>query len=203
MTTNDPITAALQELANQDERLIQLDARETSHFTTISERIAELADLITGLGRTLEDDGTVLARFEALDRQVADLATQLAHDLGGYHPDPPPAWWKLPAAERHEPIARLHAWVEQVYRPGYGHLAATIAPCWPSHDLCLYGLDILSGLWSVLYLQPERTARLLSAQAEYQARILPALAAQLVSETSSCGHPRGRIPTPGQPWSAS
>ena len=188
MTSNDPITAALQELASQHERLTQLDARETSHFTTISERLTELTDLITGLGHKLEDDGTVLARFEALDRQVADLAAQLAPDPGGYHPDPAPAWWKLPAAERHEPIARLRAWVEQVYRPGYGHLAATIAPCWPSHDLCLYGLDILSDLWSVLYLQPDRTPRMLSAQAEYQARILPALAAQLVTETSSCAH---------------
>ena len=201
MTSNDPITAALQELASQHERLTQLDARETSHFTTISERLTELTDLITGLGHKLEDDGTVLARFEALDRQVADLAAQLAPDPGGYHPDPAPAWWKLPAAERHEPIARLRAWVEQVYRPGYGHLAATIAPCWPSHDLCLYGLDILSGLWSVLYLQPERTARLLSAQAEYQARILPALAAQLMTETSTCGHFRHRIPD--QPRSSS
>ena len=201
MTTNDPITAALQELAAQHEQLTQLDARETSHFTTLSERLTELTDLITGIGHTLEDDAAVLARFEALDRQVTDLAAQLAPDPGGYHPDPAPAWWKLPAAERHEPIARLHAWVEQVYRPGYGHLAATIGPCWPSHDLCLYGLDILSGLWSVLYLQPERTAKLLSAQAEYQARILPALAAQLVTETSTCGHPRYRIPAPGQPWS--
>ena len=188
MTSNDPITAALQELASQHERLTQLDARETSHFTTISERLTELTDLITGLGHKLEDDGTVLARFEALDRQVADLAAQLAPDPGGYHPDPAPAWWKLPAAERHEPIARLRAWVEQVYRPGYGHIAATLAPCWSSHDLCLYGLDILSDLWSVLYLQPERTPRTLSVQAEYQARILPALAAQLTAETTRCGH---------------
>jgi hypothetical protein len=203
MTTNDPITAALQELAAQHERITQLDDRETDRFTALSERLAELTDLITGIGHTLEDDGTVLARFEALDRQVADLAARLAPDLGGYHPDPAPAWWKLPAAERREPIARLRDWVEQVYRPGYGHLAVTIGPCWPSHDLCLYGLDILSGLWSVLYLQPERTARLLSAQAEYQARILPALAAQLVTETSTCVHPRGRVPAPGQPWSAS
>jgi len=201
MNSNDPITAALQELAAQHEQLTQLDARETGHFTALSSRLTELTDLITGLGHTLVDDGTVLARFEALDRQVADLATQLAPDLGGYHPDPAPAWWKLPAAERHEPIARLHAWVEQVYRPGYGHLAATIAPYWPSHDLCLYGLDILSGLWSVLYLQPERTPKLLSAQAEYQARILPALAAQLMTETSTCGHLHHRIPD--QPRSAS
>jgi hypothetical protein len=201
MSNDDPITAALQELAAQHEQLTQLDARETSHFTTLTERLTELTDLITGLGHTLEDDATTLARFEALDRQVTDLAAKLASGLDGYHPDPAPAWWKLPATERREPIARLHAWVEQVYRPGYGHLAATIAPCWPSHDLCLYGLDILSGLWSVLYLQPARTARLLSAQAEYQARILPALTAQLVTETSTCGHPRG--PVPVQPWSAS
>jgi hypothetical protein len=203
MTSNDPITAALQELAAHHEQLTRLDARETSHFTTLTQRLTELTDLITGLGRTLEDDAAVLARFEALDRQVTDLAAQLGPGLGGYHPDPAPPWWKLPAADRHEPIARLRAWVEQVYRPGYGHLAATIAPCWPSHDLCLYGLDILSGLWSVLYLQPERTPRLLSAQAEYQARILPALAAQLTAETSTCSHPRGRVPGPGQPWSAS
>jgi len=203
MTSNDPITAALQELAAHHEQLTQLDARETSHFATLTERLTELTDLITGLGRTLEDDATVLDRFEALDRQVTDLAAQLAPGIGGYHPDPAPAWWKLPAAERHEPITRLRAWVEQVYRPGYGHLAATIGPCWPSHDLCLYGLDILSGLWSVLYLQPERTARLLSAQAEYQARILTALAAQLMTETSTCGHPRGCGPAPGQPRSTS
>ena len=40
-----------------------------------------------------------------------------------------------------------------------------MGPCWPSHDLCLYGLDIMSGLWSVLYLQPRRTPGMLSAQA--------------------------------------
>ena len=45
----------------------------------------------------------------------------------------------------------------------------------------------------MLYLQPERTPRILSAQAEYQARILPALAAQLVTETSRCGHPRPHL----------
>jgi hypothetical protein len=201
MTSNDPITAALQELAAQHEQLTQLDARETSHFTTLTERLTELTDLITGIGHTLEDDTATLARFEALDRQVTDLAAQLTPDLGGYHPDPAPAWWRLPAAERQEPVTRLHAWVEQVYRPGYGHLAAAIAPCWPNHDLCLYGLDILSQLWSALYLQPERTTGLLSAQAEYQARLLPALAEQLRAETNRCGHPRTPAPIPGHPRS--
>jgi hypothetical protein len=58
-------------------------------------------------------------------------------------------------------------------------------------------------LWSALYLQPRRSTGLLSAQAEYQVRILPALAAQLMTETSSCGHARHRLHGPGQPWSAS
>ena len=77
-------------------------------------------------------------------------------DPGGYQPDPAPAWWQLSPDDRQEPVARLRAWVDQVYRPGYGHLAAALGPCWPAHDLCLYALDIASGLWSVLYLQPGR-----------------------------------------------
>ena len=85
-------------------------------------------------------------------------------------------------------LAELRDWAERVYRPGYGHLAATLGPCWAEHDLCLYGLDIASQLWCALYLQPERSTGLLSAQAEYQARILPAIAAQLAAETTRCGH---------------
>jgi hypothetical protein len=145
-------------------------------------------------------------RLEALDRHLADLAAHLTDDgddPGRYHPGPAPAWWKLAAADRADPIARLRGWVEQVYRPGYGHLAATLAPCWQAHDLCLYGLDILAELWSVLYLQPGRSPGLLSAQAEYQARILPALAAQLITETTSCGHPRHHLHGHGPARSAS
>jgi hypothetical protein len=87
--------------------------------------------------------------------------------------------------------------VEQVYRPGYGQLAAALGPCWESHDLCLYALDLLADLWSVLYLTGKRTPALLSAQAEYQARILPTLAEQLQAETSRCGHAQGRSHTNG------
>ena len=160
MTSNDPITAILDQLAAHHEQI-------TQH------------------GRTLEEHAAALT----------ELAGTIPGGTGpdGYHPEPPPHWWELPADGRAEPIARLRAWVEQVYRPGYGHLAATLAPCWEAHDLCLYGLDIAAGQWSVLYLQPLRTPGLLSAQAEYQARILPALAAQLHAETTRCGHPR----TPG------
>jgi hypothetical protein len=165
--TDDPITAMLQQLAGHHDQL------------------AQLTELITGIGDTLREHEAALAKLAE--------ATAADADPGRYRPSPPAPWWKLAAAERQEPITRLRAWVEQVYRPGYGHLAAALAPCWSSHDLCLYGLDVLSGLWSVLYLQPDRTPRVLSAQAEYQARILPALAAQLMTETTRCGHTVPRL----------
>ena len=129
-----------------------------------------------------------------LDRTVQELQRTMAlpadQDADEHLANPVPKWWKLPAEQRREPLSRLRAWVEQVYRPGYGHLAATLGPCWEAHDLCLYGLDILAELWSVLYLQDRRSAGLLSAQAEYQARVLPALSAQFMTETTGCGHAR-------------
>ena len=199
----DPITAVLDQLAAHREQIGRLDEREADHFATISARLTQMAGLLTAVSGTVKDHAAALARLEDLDRQVADLAAQLsgtgsAEDLGGYRPGPAPKWWKLTGQARQEPVARLRAWVEQVYRPGYGQLAATLGPCWEAHDLCLYGLDILAELWSVLYLHDTRTPALLSAQAEYQTRILPALAEQLMTETSRCGHAQARQPLNGQ-----
>ena len=110
--TPDPITAALQQLADHHEQLTQLDARETGHFTALTERLTELTDLITGIGHTLHDDAAALARLEALDRQVTDLAAQLAAD-GPTQPLPPePAAAVVEARGRrtpgtHRPAARL------------------------------------------------------------------------------------------------
>ena len=185
----DPLAAVLDQLAACREHLSQLDDRETGHFAAVSER---LADLITAMSRTLQEDTTAMARLEALDRQVTDLAARLtvsaADGKDRYQPRPAPSWWQLGPADRRHPLAELRAWVEQIYRPGYGHLAARLGPCWEAHDLCLYGLDILSQLWMALYLPDARSPAVLSAQAEYQARILPALAAQLTAETTGCAH---------------
>src|SRR5207302_1702662 len=81
-------------------------------------------------------------------------------------------------------------WVQEIYRPLYGHLAARLADCWEAHPLCLVQLDWASELWSVLYLQPSRNARDLAAQAEFGTRILPAVSEQLRAETSQCQHRR-------------
>ena len=163
--TDDQITAALDQLAAQREQITRLDTREATHYATLTGLLAGLTAR-TGPGPT---------RIPAVTSPTRPRAGGSSARMTGS-----------------EPVARLRAWVEQVYRPGYGHLAAALGPCWPAHDLCLYALDIASGLWSVLYLQPGRDHALLSAQAEYQARILPALAAQLATETTRCGHTRPR-----------
>jgi hypothetical protein len=82
----------------------------------------------------------------------------------------------------------LRAWVEQVYRPSYGHLADALGSCWDQHPLCLFGLDWLMELWSALYLTPERDTAGLASQAEWQIRLLPALAEQMNLETRRCQH---------------
>jgi hypothetical protein len=199
--TPDPLTAALDQLAACREHLSSLDTREAAHFAELRAQTAQLAGMITTISRALAEDTAALARLDALDHQVAELAAKLTgrgehgeNNDDGYQPRPATSWWTLPAGERRAPVAELRDWVEHVYGPGYGHLAA-LGTCWPEHDLCLYVLDIASQLWCALYLQPQRSTGLLSAQAEYQVRILPALAAQLAAETSSCSH----APPPATP----
>ena len=149
-------------------------------LTAALDQLAAHHEQLARLGRTVHELQETLARL--IDSPPAD------RDAAEYLANPVPKWWKLSAEQRLESLSRLRAWVEQVYRPGYGHLAAALGPCWETHDLCLYGLDVLSELWSVLYLQDQPSAGLLSAQAEFQARILPALSGQFMTETTGCGH---------------
>ena len=131
MTGTDPITAIVDQLAAHAEQLTRLDTRHADHHAAVSARLAELTGQTAALGHVVEEHAAALARLTA--------PSQTGPDGDGYCPEPAPAWWKLAADDRQEPIARLRAWVEQVYRPGYGHLAAGLGPCWPAHDLCLYG----------------------------------------------------------------
>jgi hypothetical protein len=216
----DVITAALLQITQQAERLAVLDEREASHYREIAARLADLAQLVADTSERIEDmrataerQAAILSSLDGLDKEVATLAariTGLAHamaseedsrpDTGGYQPTPTPRWWKLQGEARDEALTRLRAWVEQIYRPSYGHLAAALGSCWDQHPLCLYGLDWLMELWSALYLAGERDAPLLASQAEWQTRLLPALAEQMYLETTRCQHnQRGRTNTPPRP----
>jgi hypothetical protein len=157
--TPDPLADALDQLAAARDELRTQTAR--------------LAGLPAMVSRALAEDAATLERLADLDRKVDALTRQPGRDAA-------------------HPTAGLEDWVERVYRPGYGHLAV-LGPCWQEHQLCLYGLDILRDLWTALYDNPDPDAdpgpELVSARAEYQARILPAIAAQLAAETTHCGHP--------------
>ncbi len=198
--TGDATAAMLLQLSEHAEQLSALDEREAGHFRVVQQRLSELADLITALGGTLEEQSVVLARLEGLAPPAQGLAASADGDspsdeadhAPAYEPLPAPRWWKLAGDAREEALDKLRGWVEQVYRPGYGQLAATLGACWEQHPLCLYGLDVLSELWSVLYLQAQRSPAVVSAQAEFQARIVPAIAEQLMAETTRCGHAQAR-----------
>ncbi|MGH3217296.1 MAG: hypothetical protein ACRDPY_00965 [Streptosporangiaceae bacterium] len=197
----DALGAALIQLAGHGERIGHLDARETAHYQELAPRLRQLTDevasvntAITRTNETLRRHSMIVNGLDGLDRQVEELTQHLAQQSGGddaqpgYQPVPPPRWWKPSGRERDAATERLHAWIEHVYRPGYGQIAATLPPCWEHHALCLYTLDWLSELWSYLYLTPERTGTTLAAQAEWQTRLLPAAAEQMASDATRCAH---------------
>ena len=132
---------------------------------------------------------TLAEQRDLIDGLRADV-DELQAETHGYGPVAAPRFWLIEGDERAAAIARLAAWVEQVFRPCYGHLASSLAPCWPQHPLALMTLDWLSELWSVLYLTDRRSASVLSGQAEWTSRLLPAAAETLRHETTSCQHGR-------------
>lgn len=176
--------------------LLQI-AQHADHLATIDTRLEAVTTI---LGR----HASVVNALDGLDGQVASVASQLA-DLTarsasqGFPLDPAPRWWNLADADRQTAVGKLRAWVEQIYRPGYGHLAATLPTCWEPHPLCLYTLDRLSDLWSVLYLDPQRTGGTLGAQAEWHTRLLPAAASQMAHEATGCRHAPGGPHPPQSP----
>jgi hypothetical protein len=165
-------------------------------LTETAEKLASLERLVDQLGTDIRKQAEQAARLQAFEDALAVLAAKVSEvlpDAQGsprvYAPRPAPRWWNLSRQAREAEISRLRGFVEQVYRPGFGHLAARLRPCWESHDLCLYCLDIAAELHAVLYLQGRRTVSVLNGQAEYATRVLPALADLMSVETrSGCQH---------------
>lgn len=186
MTADDSgLTAALITLTQHAERLGQLETGVAANLQQCEMATEGLAGAITDLRTLVEQQGQLI---EALNQLVTTLVPPDDDAGPGYKPRPPVHWWKIKGDERTKAVNHLAAWVEQVYRPHYGHLASGLGACWQDHPLCLVGLDVASELHSVLYFQPKRTASLLSAQAEFTTRILPAFGEQFRAETSTCTH---------------
>jgi hypothetical protein len=165
-------------------------------LTETADKLAGLERLVSELGADIRQQAQRTARLQALEEAFAVLAARVSEVLPDeqgtprvYAPRPAPRWWNLSGGAREAEIGRLRGFVEHVYRPGFGHLAARLRPCWESHDLCLYCLDIAAELHAVLYLQSRRTVPLLNGQAEYATRVLPALADLMSTETrTGCQH---------------
>lgn len=194
MTEPQGVAHVLIELARQTERLVAVDTREAEHFRQIAERLEQFGDALTAIEHAVDGLRAVVDDLADLRNAVASQASKLAEIVPGengeakiYRPGPAPRWWKLDGQERDDAVNKLRGWVEQIYRPMYGHLA-TLGPCWEQHSLCLFTLDWLSELWSALYLQTRRSTAALASQAEFQTRLLPAAATQLGIETARCEH---------------
>jgi len=211
---DDVMTAALIQIAGHAERIADLDGREASHHADIGQLIASLGGRADALSTRFDAVTTILGRhatvinaIDGIDSQVTAITRQLTEltspdeDDEAYQPAPAPRWWHPRDPERATATDRLQAWIEHVYRPGYGHLAAKLPPCWEHHPLCLYTLDWLSELWSVIYTGQQRTPGTLAAQAEWQTRLLPAAAAQMAREAAGCRHVNGQPPRPTRPAS--
>ena len=209
----DVLAAVLIQLSGHAERIGALDARDADHDQQLTAALHDLSAQVTALSSRVTEVSTALAHqsaitssLEGLGTQVAAIATQVEAltgnrdegNSGGYHPALPPRWWGLAGPERETAVDHLRAWVEQIYRPGYGKLAALLPACWEHHPACLYILDWLSELWSVLYLAAERDSRVLAAQAEWHTRLLPAAADLMATEGRAC-QPTYRRGQPGAP----
>jgi hypothetical protein len=171
-------------------------AQVVLQLTETADKLAGLERLVNQLGAGIRQQAEQTPRLQAVEEAITTLTARIAEVLPneqGSHrahaPRPAPRWWNLSGEAREAEIGRLRGFVEHVYRPGFGHLAARLRPCWESHDLCLYCLDIAAELHAVLYLQSRRTVPLLNGQAEYATRVLPALADLMSTETrTGCQH---------------
>jgi hypothetical protein len=200
----EALTAALIQISGHAERIAALDDRYQRLAEELGVVAAQAAVAADSAGR---GDMDVIGSLDSLERQVAGLAARLAAlagedddagQAGGYQPVPAPRWWRTAGTEREESLGRLRAWVGQIYVPSYGQLAALLPACWEQHPVCLYALDWLSELWSVLYLTAERTPQVLAAQAEWQTRLLPLAADQMAADAEGCQHGAAarRMPPP-------
>jgi hypothetical protein len=173
----------------------------------ILQQLAELRDQVSLLEAAHQRDAERIDKLTAADAKAGKPAKDAkagkpAKDDEGYKPIRAPQWWQQRSGERGNAVERLRSWVETVYRPGYGHLAAKLGPCWPQHDLCLYLLDWLSEMHAFLYQDGDRGWGMLTGQAEWHTRFLLSAVAQMEEETHSCDHLELQDlgPVGGDPW---
>lgn len=180
MNTGSPVEAALVQLANLQEQVAELaEARARD--------AAARRALSTALRRRTKQPGTAgaIKAIRTMRRRGPKGPAAKPQQGDSYVPHAAPRWWQLTGAERAREITRLRAWVETVFRPGYGHLAVQVGACWEQHDLCLYQLAWLSELHTLILYSPDR---LLASEADWHLRMLRGAVDLMAAETASCDH---------------
>lgn len=178
--------------AQQGQKLAELGEA----LANVDGRLGELATVVRGVRGTQAAQGELLEGLEDIRRDVASLRGRFnavfpperSDDSEFYDPPPSIRPWELDEAGMAQAINYLGDWVDKIYRPTFGHIAAKLPPCWNQHWLCITVIDVLSELHKVLWLQPVRLAGTLSGQAEFLTRLAPALAELMAAERKGCVH---------------
>jgi hypothetical protein len=189
--SENPLADVLLQLGQLAQEVRDIDGREAEHFEALRDRLREITGQLAPV-TAVADSLTALTEVMAgLETRVGELEDP-GSPAGGYSSPPQPKWWAMEedSEDRAAALTRLRSWIEGVYRPGMGRPAAQLPPCWDQHPACVYILDWLSELWSVLYPQPQRPPALLSGQAEWWTRLLPAAADLMAAEARGCEHVR-------------
>lgn len=189
----------LTDLAAQVERVEQT-ARQRSE-----ELAAACAQALAQAAAVRQEAGTLGGRTDGIERKLAELGALLSRmssrtaqangaRRGGaageeeeepYTVNQAPPWWEPGHDRTAGTTARLRDWVEEIYRPGFGYLAAMLGECWDRHPLCVAYLDTLHEAWCLLYIAP-RDPKMVFAQLDWLTRPLPQAAEIMAAETRPC-----------------
>lgn len=222
--TPDPLMDAvlkLAKLADQVERVEQSAqqrfqelatacAEALEQVTAVRQEAGTLGDRADGIETRLAELGALLSRVSSRITEINDSATASsgkgqggADSEASYDVNQAPPWWQPEHDRTIETTDRLRDWVNEVYRPGFGHLGKTLGECWDRHPLCVAYLDTLHEAWCLLYIPP-RDPKMVFAQLDWLTRPLLQAAEVMAAETRSCqqGHREpGHDAAPFAAWS--
>jgi hypothetical protein len=190
-------------LAAQVDRVEQLTRQRFEELTTAC------AEAFAQVTAARQEAGTVGERADGIERKLAELGallsqissriTEIKHSAGpgggkaegkstgedSYEVNQAPPWWQPGHERTAATTARLTDWVEEVYRPGFGHLGKMLGQCWDRHPLCIAYLDTLHEAWCLLYI-PQRDPKMVFAQLDWLTRPLLQAAEVMATETGPC-----------------
>lgn len=202
----DPLTdvvLGLTSLADQVGRVEQANSQRFQELgTACAEALAQvmavrqeagnLGDRADGIEGRLAELGGLLSQVSSRITEMSDSTEPEGGKSSGtgnsetpYKPNQAPLYWQSDHEQTIDTVARLRGWVDEVYRPGFGHLSRELAECWDLHPLCVAYLDVLYEAWCLLYVPP-RDPKMVFAQLDWLTRPLLQAVEVVAKETREC-----------------